>query len=57
MKHPVRLYSPAAPDFGGLDGRFGALFAAYHAAPSSRLGASAVIAFGAVAGLTIAGVM
>ena len=54
MKHPVHIYSPAAPDFGGFNGRFGALFAAYHAAPSTRLGASAVMALGAVAGLVAA---
>jgi len=54
MKHHAHLYSPPAPDFGGFNGRFGALFAAYHAAPSSRLGAFLTIALGAVTGLVAA---
>lgn len=48
------LYSPPAPDFGGLNGRFGALFARYHAAPASRFGAALTIALGALAGLVAA---
>jgi len=51
MKHPVHLYSPPAPDFGGLDGRFANLYAR---APASRVGASLTIALGAVAGLVAA---
>lgn len=57
MKHHAHIYSPAAPDFGGFNGRFARVWANYHAAPSTRLGASAVMALGAVAGLVIAGLV
>ena len=51
------LYSPPAPDYGGLNGRFGALFARYHTAPASRFGASLLMALGAAAGLVLAWVV
>ena len=54
MKHHVHLYSPPAPDFGGLNGRFANL---YVCAPASRVGASLTIALGAVAGLVAAWVL
>jgi hypothetical protein len=54
MKHPVHLYSPPAPDFGGLDGRFARVWLVYHTAPASRLGAALTIALGALAGLVAA---
>jgi hypothetical protein len=57
MKHPVHIYSPAAPDFGGFNGRFARVWVTYHAAPSTRFGASAVMVLGAVAGLVIAGLV
>lgn len=48
------IYSPPAPDFGGLNGRFARVWLAYHAAPASRLGASLTIALAALAGLVAA---
>ena len=53
MKHHVTLYTPT-PDYGD---RFQRMWTAYHAAPSTRLGASAVMALGAVAGVVIAWVL
>lgn len=54
MRHPVHLYAPPAPEYGGFNGRFGALFAAYHTAPATRLGTALLMALGAVAGLAAA---
>ena len=50
MKHNVTLY-PTQPDHGD---RFARMWARYHAAPASRVGASLTIILGAVAGVAIA---
>ena len=51
MTDDTKVFAPAAPDFGGLNGRFANLYAR---APASRVGAFLTIALGAVAGLVAA---
>jgi hypothetical protein len=54
MKHPVKIFSPAAPDFGGLHGRFADLYARRE---TPRWHHTAAIVLGAVAGVAAAWVL
>lgn len=56
MKTDLRQYWPdhEAPDYGGLDGRFGRLFERYYARPDKGWNAVSAIMCGAIVGLLIA---